>query len=823
MRSRGICSVAAMLVWATVTQAGTRELAGFDPVLSAPSALAEARTKSLPLAAPVATTPASTTFSFRARWRPSAELLPGYVGSVSLSPALLQAPASDNVDLSKPVIGTRPPRQLSTLSVEIEGITYALAVQQEAADVSYGLRQVTLSVLGQPQAYARFSVDDASGWVMGTLYVGGITYRVVPSADAPEQHIYRVEATMALMPLTSRASTSPRIAQMEERQLQLEQVARLRVVRSLIAPQVRALHLQGGQLGSMQPSAAGFRAVVHQLQRLTRADGDESFELARVVPLNQGQTRLRFVQTLKGVPVQALNEAIVDEQGRILEITTQLAREPQNVRARFTAKDAVDFVKQHWPRAEGQALDSITVLETPTLWYVPNPTLDNLKLVYELRFKVNTQTDEYRALVDADSAKVSIMNLTKELGSRVCTSVAGGIRPQNCAPGYTIQYATPPAPAFTCTSAVKNVGCNSDTRRVSERMTDIAAKAAAAGQTNPQYGCCTQVAAPRGYLDVHVGSGEVAANNASFSGDGTIRLGSSVAYMPETLAHEFMHAYIHYYNDVLAVSQSRFSRAFQEGISDAFAAVYGAVSGDPSAFGQKWVYGDGPDFRGGNQIIRRIVRDGRTNLTWRSIDDASNFHDAGTAFLQFFRRLQEQSGVSDQRLLGILMGTAAGLRDLDGNGLLDSSDFARAVLATLHSTETSLIQATTRIYGEMMDEKGSLPAPAPVGLPGPVGAPATVASVWGALANCGRDPETNARVTVYTMNWSVSVGASMYGMYVKLDTESQYRFSDATSGTSGYVWTNAAGDSRISACNGNGCSGLSPDAMRAVHIAQCGW
>lgn len=79
-----------------------------------------------------------------------------------------------------------------------------------------------------------------------------------------------------------------------------------------------------------------------------------------------------------------------------------------------------------------------------------------------------------------------------------------------------------------------------------------------------------------------------------------------------------------------------------------------------------------------------------------------------------------------------------------------------------------------------------------------------------------------AAVSIYQTFWSASAGVAQYGLYVKGLQEPAYRYTDSTTATTAYIYTNIPGDGRVSACNVNGCSGLSVDRVVVSHQPQCG-
>lgn len=190
--------------------------------------------------------------------------------------------------------------------------------------------------------------------------------------------------------------------------------------------------------------------------------------------------------------------------------------------------------------------------------------------------------------------------------------------------------------------------------------------------------------------------------------------------------------------------------------------------------------------------------------------------------MRFYRRLQEITGISNQRLLGIVVGTMAGIRDLDGNGI-DAGDFRRAVINTIRSEETALRAAVATVYSELYRADASAPGgvtPLPPGDPGPIGAPPITPSVWGSFSHCGT--HNGATVSVYSTQWTPTPDTSRYIGWVKMTSEVAFRYSAETPASQTQLWliSNTTGEGRISSCNAVGCSGLSTSRVDAAH--PCG-
>lgn len=77
-------------------------------------------------------------------------------------------------------------------------------------------------------------------------------------------------------------------------------------------------------------------------------------------------------------------------------------------------------------------------------------------------------------------------------------------------------------------------------------------------------------------------------------------------------------------------------------------------------------------------------------------------------------------------------------------------------------------------------------------------------------------------VSVYQTFWPAVSGATQYGLYAKGYQDPAYNYTGVATAPTSYIFTNIPGDGRVNACNANGCSGLSADAVAVTHQPQCG-
>src|SRR5690606_26932600 len=112
------------------------------------------------------------------------------------------------------------------------------------------------------------------------------------------------------------------------------------------------------------------------------------------------------------------------------------------------------------------------------------------------------------------------------------------------------------------------------------------------------------------------------------------------------------------------------------GTADTVSGIIGALSGRKSRYGTQWVHGDGLYFPSPDAARSASNPNFRY---WQDITNAARGHASGQVISRFFRRLQEISGISNQRLLGIVLGTVARIKDEKQPQGIDVGDFLSAV------------------------------------------------------------------------------------------------------------------------------------------------
>jgi hypothetical protein len=756
-----------------------------------------------------------------------------FVGTVKINPAFLSKPAEPIVNTAGAVLGFGLPRDMARLQLDVAGDRYELFYFDEQKDTRYGFRHVTMSVLNHERSYARFTVDDRSGRVLGAIYTPSQTLRIVPGTTAGRQDVYLSDGgRLNSQSDALREQHDPSFRLLAWRHQQLESVATIGAEYAEARHESRSSYIRGGNLGHLKRvNAKEFVRAAAELTSITQFTGSEIFRVSETLETESGGRRVRLHQIIDGIPVDVSNEVAVDSSGKILELGTLLA--PSDFTPISPLLSQADARRRAIAEWEGQVSSKFKAEGSPpkgTLRYRPNGSINELELVYEFRLTGGSLNLEYLARVNALTGTVEIVPLfSHNFGYLTCKDLYVPPPPPQTPPpppnscpapstSFTIpikQYAIPAATGYNCAQppAAPSAGLCTEGRSVVEVLNGMRTVLSGAAATNPSGvgGCCSQ-------MSIEVMSNRRLLNDAMTSSLGRILIPGSEGASAEILAHEVAHAYHYAYNSNLTGTLPLFPSAVREGMADTIAGLYGALSSNPSNFGNQWIHGDGPGYPDSSRSASNS-----SYQYWQNMQSGPgvNQHTAGQVIYRFFRRLQEISGAGNQRMLGIALGTLEKIRDTHGNGF-DAGDFRTAVLASLHSNETALKNAVQTVYAELYQAVASGPngPPLPPGEPGPSGSPSAPAPYWGSFSFCGTDQ--GVAVSIYQTFWPASSGATLYGLYVKGQQEPAYRLTDSTTGTTSYIFTNIPGDGRINACNGNGCSGLSPDAVVVSHQPQCG-
>jgi len=731
------------------------------------------------------------------------------------------------------------PVELARLDLTLEGKQYELFFADDVSEKRLGLRHVTMSVMNDVESHARFSIN-ASGEVYGTLKTPDATYVFEPSDVAGEQLVYRYGSF-------DKSSASRGIERsligksaLARRHHQLDALADIRPITAR-TDENRAF-IRGGELGSiLRSSPQEFKRIAAHLSAITNLRGNEQFEVVAETSTFDGGKIVSFRQTLDGIQVDAHNEIVVDGHGKVLELSTHVV--PTDIarqKALISLDDAIRRTTTEVSALLGKTISKIDPITLPQLRYIPEAE-NSLALAYVFQFEVADEGHWYLARVDAGSGRTELTSLLARSSYVSCkdterwvhvgpkrddyalappaTDCLGTITPKG--PRTIKGYANPARSGFCTTPSTPNQPSNcalTDTKNPYEVMSEIEAYFPGAIATNPAGStpaCCNQI-------DITIIQNSTANISSSDAGAYRVRMIPSESSSAEILAHEIAHIYSQIYNNgTLVVDQNVFARAVKEGAADTVAGIIGAMSGRTSRYGTQWVYGDGPYFSSPDGTTRSASN---PNFNyWQDITLAAGGHKSGQVIYRFFRRLQEISGINNQRLLGIVLGTLARITDERQPQGIDVGDFLSAVKKAIHPNETALLQAVDTLHRELYkaEAAGPLGPPLPPGDPGPIGAPPITPNVWGSFAQCGT--LNGATVSIYQTYWTATTNTTRYIGWAKADSEPAFRYSiDVPSSvTQALLVTSVPGEGRISSCNASGCSGLS--LSRVVVTQLCGF
>jgi hypothetical protein len=749
------------------------------------------------------------------------------IGTLNLKPFQLTRPTDSTVDFQQQPIGVGLPRQFAHVVVTLDGQTYDLFYDSEAADPEFAFRHVSMAVLNDPDSRAVFSVDDATGRIFGTLYTQTRTYLFAPLSGS-EQIVYRAALTAKAKGSSNLDGLAdPSNDMLARRHSQIELLSRLQPHRAQVIEGVRRTLLLGGNLGRMSTQSAGaFAAIVQDLGVVAHSSGTEQFALRDSVLNDDGSRLTRFYQSIGGIPVISENRVKVDGAGKVLMLDVQLNHFPA-MKPVLSEQDALVMATKHWERVSGRRAEQVEITEPLTLRYLPRQRFESLQLVY-VGYVQFDDALPLLARIDAISGDVELLPLAQpnDFGYSVCIdkSSTGQSIAQDCGfpLGSTITYYSvdPGGTAHLCPAAGPGV-CMTFIKQANDLLADMDAKWHAATLNNPHHQCCTQIGGGLHHLNVIKSSRQtINGQDASFYQHPAKLFMNRVSgnHSPEILAHEFAHAHQAYTNDIMYVMSTRFAGAFREGMADTIAGLYGAQSVDPSLFGTQWVHGDGQLYDGSP------LRSGETNRTWSYATKTAEVHDGGQTFFNFFKRLADAAGAaaSNQRLLGLALEIQATITDKWGDGL-DPYDFKDAAIGAVQPSETALKNAINSVWDAMYDVVASGPVspPGPPGEPGPTGAPTFPALVFSAFQYCG--VYLGGNVSVFSLGWSTTGDTTEYLGYVKATSEPLYRyqFTAPHPQATAVGWSNTTGDFRVRSCNGAGCSGLSLSAASLNQQPQC--
>lgn len=743
------------------------------------------------------------------------------LGVVNIDPFLLTRPVDVQIAPGKPLIVFGVPADMARLDLDLDGKRFQLYYSQEANDGALGYRHVTMRVLNDEASYARFSIENSSGDMYGTLHTPDATYVFEQGGVRGEAVVYRYEVRRRSAVLDNQQDAIVGKSALARRHHQLEAL-------EAIQPQhawsnSRGTYLLGGDLGTISDiSVASFVQATRRLSSLTQVTGRESFALIDVRRHLDGSRLATFRQLKDGVAIDAASEMVVDSSGKILRLSTSIVpADTRATKALISPSDARHKVRAEWEARHGRKLSGLKPTSAVELRLQWNSAMDALVPIYALTFESAGEAETFFARVDAISGQVELVDLIFNVNYVACKDAT----PATQTPPWSLDcaslarslpgYANPPKSLYCTNPSTPNQSANcyvTDTKNPYEVLSEVQTIVPGAIATNAPGtpACCSE-------MDVTIVQNSKLPNLSTSRTSGmTIMMPPSDSSSAEILAHEMGHVYVNVYNDYLEVETNVFAASVREGTAYVFAELLGAISGRSDRYGAQWVYGDGQYYAGGQKSASSPQYQ-----HWQDITTQAGGHDGGQVIFRFFRRLQEVAGINNQRLLGVLIGTMAAIRDAEGNGI-DAGDFRRAVLSTIKSDESALRNAVATVYAELYRADASSPygPPLPPGDPGPIGAPPITPSVLGSFSHCGT--QNGIGVSVYATSWTATPNTDRYLGWVKANSEPAFRFSiEVPSGvTQAWLLTNVPAEGRISSCNSFGCSGLSLSRVAVTHV--CG-
>jgi hypothetical protein len=380
------------------------------------------------------------------------------VDTVAIDPRLLLLPAESDALMGVNTV----PRELAHTALTIAGHQYVLYVVSVVPDPKYGMRHVTAAIMGAPDAYARFTIDQRTGRLVGTVHTNDFDYRFLPLSDR-RQAVYRLSDDPAQPELSRRYLTVSTAGSFDDLAIALEarhtQVELLGDIRpTLVRTSLRTFNvaLEGGDLGDVEvvaPTGEDIGTLLQRLAPLTHVTGSEEFEITHVLRGGEdyiGEVAIGYRQVIDGVPVLAEREIRARYDGRTLAVGASLipadfARAPRlvsDVQARSIAIEAT-------AGAYGQAskVGTEDVL-SQQLYYRPDTLNRTLRPVWMVTVKAPSGA-RVVAEIDAETGKVevrstAVASIGEDFRHYVCLRTA--IEPNACCEGNSGTYGCNPVP-----------------------------------------------------------------------------------------------------------------------------------------------------------------------------------------------------------------------------------------------------------------------------------------------------------------------------------------------------------------------------------------
>lgn len=692
-----------------------------------------------------------------------------------------------------------PPTSSGILTVQIDGRELTLLVADEVNDAARQLRHVTAVIDGEAQSsYARFTIDDKTGLLVGTVSSSAGLYRLI-SRDATTQFVYRLDAETLREGANLRAIASvevapPEVEALERRHTQAELVADVQPWFFRITNDDYSMRVRGGDLGFLNVSSLDDKEpVLSLLARLAPAtgfSGAETIELLSVPTLRRNEDRgeyaVRYRQTINGIPVNKFQEITVDQSGKVIAVQSSLL-DPTKAPAadallsqEAAAQLASAALRQSTERSSAQ-IDSRTA---PELMYrVSGPNHDP---VPEWSFPAVS--------VGADRNLLVVVNAVS--GEAVVRSAV--LRAHGEDYRHRIWNANGPTEIYreihdaeTECLASEPV-CEQEIFSMANYMVNTIG--AGSEQYTDSATCCLEMGNDvpgQSYnrLDVFVDDDSIPGSYGEYQPVAReIRISEDYSTSVDVVAHEMAHAHLHAYNPTVVADVSEFAGTyyFTEGIADAYAAMVGELYPGFSP-GDPWVNGDSSPALDPGDVKDMTV--------------SQDFADGGSEkWGNFFYRVYQDLGSSYKgRLFELTMQVQKNIEDAHADGI-DERDFVTALEDSLRPGDSALAAALSEAVLAM--STGSLIYELP-----PHGV------ILSATPNGCAYPQSR-----YILNWTGSALAS-YFEFEYLNGFSMWTYDNSWGGTSIFAFVGYSTSWRTRACNAYGCSGYS-NAVSTPHN-QC--
>jgi hypothetical protein len=309
----------------------------------------------------------------------SAQLL----GTVQIKPWLLSMPTEQDVDLSRPAMGTGVPRQFAALSLQIGDQELSLWVVDVTQDAA--LRHVSAVVTSMPDSAALFTVT-SDGRVFGTVTTPTVAYRILP-ITATEQAVYRLarraDGRSAQDAAVTFARITPQDQAVQRRHLQAAKVAELQFEFVDFRPDGNTFASRGGRLGRFTAKTASSEDVAKLLAKAGALTNADKFGQFRIV--ERGEHQVEFVQLINGIAVAARNQITTTPAGEVDEVRlflTDPARAPDG--QPMPQAEAMSRAARAY--AAGAAAE-VEFTSEPRLFYRRTAASEPLELLYEFTLR----------------------------------------------------------------------------------------------------------------------------------------------------------------------------------------------------------------------------------------------------------------------------------------------------------------------------------------------------------------------------------------------------------------------------------------------------